>query len=277
MGGSQPPADAPPPAPVNPYETPAAPLPAAPAPPPPAETPYAAPQYGQPQYGQPQYGGTTPPPAQPAMAGGYPGAGAPGEAKAGKGLAITALVLSFIVCIPYVPAAIAIILAVIVFVRSREGVNRGKGLAITAIIISLLASAAWTVLFVLIGNGTLEDWFEDLLPVENLAAGDCFNAKNLADDDAEFVEEITEVSCSTPHDAEVLVTKTLTADDAESYDPADNSLCSDLISADEEIVAKLQDPNVGTFGLTQGESPNAGDKLVCVAYSVDGTKFDGPL
>jgi hypothetical protein len=263
IGGSPPPSDAPPPPPVNPYESPA---PPAPAPPQPTTgTPYGTPQYGTPQYGTPAYGS---PPPQPGMAGGYAGMPAQGEPAPSKAMAVTALVSSLLCCTP-----VGFVLGLLVVLRSRDGRNHGKGLGIAAMVISVLL----TIGIAAAGYGLSQVDWDDLLPVENLEAGECFNADNLADDDADFVENIDEVSCSSPHDAEVLVTKELTADDAESYDPADSSLCSDLISADEALVAKLQDANIGTFGLTQGESPNAGDKLVCVAYSIDGTKLDGPL
>lgn len=264
--GAQPPTDAPPPAPVNPYETPAAPPPPA-APGAPAAPAAPAAPYGDPQYGTPQYGTPAPPPAM--AAGGYPGMpGVPVEDQPSKAMAITALVLSLLCCTP-----VGFILGLIVISRSKDGRNHGKGLGIAAVVISVLFSIG-------IGLGayglTKVDW-DQFLPVENLKTGECFNAANLADDEAEFIEEITEVSCDESHDAEVLITKTLTADDADSYDAADSALCSDLITADPAILAKIGDPNIGTFGITQGESPNAGDKLVCVAYRIDGSKLDGPL
>ena len=264
--GQQPPADAPPPPPVNPYEQqPPAPDPAAPAPPYGEPTP---PPYGQ--AAPPPYGQQQPAPAygQPAMAAGYPGATEP---KASRAMAITALVLSLVICIPFVLALVAIILGVVVLVARKPG----KGLAITAIVISLLASAAWIGLFVAIGSGALDDVFDDLLPVEQLKTGECLNASNLTDDDEDFVEDIDEVSCDDPHDAEVLVTKELTQDDAETYDAESSSLCTDLIT-DGGLSGKIG-PDVGYFGLTTEAEPNAGDKLVCIAYRLDGSKLDAPL
>jgi hypothetical protein len=258
----QPPTDPPPP-PVNPYEQqPAAPDPAAtpPAYGQPAPPPYGQPQpqYGQPQYGQPQYG-------QPAMsAGGYPGA--PVEAEPSKAMAITALVLSLLCCFP-----IGLILAIVVLIRSRDGRNHGKGLAIGAIVASVVSVVA-------LAGGiyglTQIDW-DDLLPVEQLETGECLNASNLTDDSEDFVEDIEEVSCDAPHDAEVLVTKELTQDDAESYEPASSTLCTDLIT--EGGLAEKIGAEMGYFGLTTDAAPNAGDKLVCIAYNLDGSELDAPL
>ena len=260
----------PPPPPVNPYEQqPAAPDPAAPPPygqpaqptqptPPPYGEP-AAPAYGQPA--QAPYG-------QPAMAAGsYPASGV--EPEPSKAMAITALILSLLCCFP-----IGLILAIVVLVRSRDGRNHGKGLAIGAVVASIVSVVA---LSAGVYGLTQVDW-DDLLPVEQLKTGECLNASNLTDDSEDFVEDIEEVSCDSPHDAEVLVTKELTQDDAEGYDPATSTLCTDLITAGglEGKVAPAN-PDIGYFGLTTESAPNAGDKLVCIGYRLDGAKLDAPL
>jgi hypothetical protein len=253
MSGSQPPTDPPPPAPVNPYESPAAPPPpadpAAPAAPPPAAAPYGAPEYGT---AQPQY---------PAAPGSYPGV--PVEAQPSKAMAITALVLSLLCCTP-----VGFILAIIVILRSKDGRNHGKGLAIAALIVSVLFSFG-------IAAGayglTQVDW-DDLNPVSNLSQGDCFNADGLDDEDAEFVSEISEISCSKSHDAEVLASTDLTADQAEAY-KLDNTLCQELVTA----AGYVPDAAYGLTSLTVDEEPNAGDRLACVVYNADGSKLDAPL
>ena len=257
MSGSQPPTDPPPLPPVNPYETPAAPPPpppptdpAAPAPPP-AAAPYGSPQ---PQYGTPQ-------PQYPAAPGSYPGA--PVESEPSKAMAITALISSLLCCTP-----LGFILALVVLARSKDGKNHGKGLAIAALVISILFSLG-------IAAGayglTQVDW-DDLNPVSDLSQGDCFNAKGLDDEDAEFVSEIDEVSCTTSHDAEVLASTDFTADQAEAY-KLDNSLCNELVSA----AGYTASADFGLTSLTVNEEPNAGDRLACVVYNVDGSKLDAPL
>jgi hypothetical protein len=284
----QPPTDPPPP-PVNPYEQqqPVSPDPAAapgtdPASPPPAPPPYgepATPQYGQPSPTPPAYGQPTPPaygqPAspygQPAMSAGVPAGGyaPPAEAPPSKAMAITALITSLICCTP-----VGFVLAIIVLRKGKDGRNHGRGLAIAALIISIVFS---------IGIGAAAfglskvDW-EDLLPVEQLKTGECLNASNLTDDSEDFVEDIKEVSCDSPHDAEVLVTKELTQDDAKNYDPASSTLCTDLIT-EGGLTGKVapENPGIGYFGLTTDEAPNAGDKLVCIGYKIDGSKLDAPL
>lgn len=254
ISGAQPPPTDPPPSPsVNPYESQGGSDPAAP-------PPYGQPQpppYGEPQ--APQYGQPQAPP------GGYPSA--PVEPEPSKAMAITALILSLLCCFP-----IGLILAIVVLVRSRDGRNHGRGLAIGAIVASIVSVAA---LSAAVYGLTQVDW-DDLRPVEQLKTGECLNATNLTDDSEDFVEDIEEVSCDSPHDAEVLVTKTLTQDDAEDYDPASSTLCTDLIT-EGGLADKVSGADMGYFGLTTDEKPNAGDKLVCIAYRLDGSKLDAPL
>ncbi len=73
----------------------------------------------------------------------------------------------------------------------------------------------------------------------------------------------------------MLVTKNLTQDDAESYEPSSSTLCTDLITGGP--AGDKVGPDIGYFGLTTDSDPNAGDKLVCVAYKIDGSKLDAPL
>jgi hypothetical protein len=224
--------------------------------PPPAAAP--PPAYGAPQYGTPQY---TP---------GYPGAAPVGEPEPSKGMAITSLILSILCCFP-----VGLILAIVVLVRSRDGRNHGKGLAIAAVVISIITFIGGVAAAIGLSQVDWEEFGKSLLPVENLETGECLNAGNLTDDDAQFVDSITEKSCTEPHDAEVLATKVLTQDDAEGYEPASSTLCTDLITGGSGA-DKLTD-GLTFVGLTTDESPDAGDKLVCIAYRVDGTKLTAPL
>ncbi len=252
------PAPPPPPAPVNPYEQqPVSPAPDAAAPPPygaPQPPPYAQPAYGQPAYGQPGY------PVQP----GFPVQ--PASTEPSKAMAIIALVLSLLCCFP-----IGLILAIVVLVRSRDGRNHGRGLAIGAVVASVVSVLVISGLVVVLSQ---VDW-DDLLPVEQLEAGECLNANNLTDDSEDFVEDITEVDCGGSHDAQVLVTTTLTSDQASTYDPASSTLCTDLIA--EGGLSDKIGPEMGYFGLTTEAQPSTGDKLVCIVYNVDGSKLTAPL
>jgi hypothetical protein len=153
--------------------------------------------------------------------------------------AAAALLLALLVCIPFVTALAAIVLAVRVIVTSRGGIDRGRRLAYGAIVVAVVALMAWGSL---VAAFTMID-LEDLRPVENLRPGQCVD-----------LDPVIVVDCARPHDAEVLATKVLTQDDARDYDP-DGPLCDELLSGvgDREVVA-----------LTTSEDPNAGDLLACV-------------
>ncbi|WP_372736774.1 DUF4190 domain-containing protein [Nocardioides sp.] len=237
---------------------------------------YPQPSYGQPSYGQPAYGQPADVPApygQPVGQPGFPQQPFPtGGATSGpsKSMAITALILSLLICIPFIPAIVAIVLGIIVVGRSRDGVNRGKGLAVAAVIISVIAIIGWVTLVVAL---TKVDW-DSLHPVEQLESGECITASGLSDASEEFVDNIIEVSCSDPHDAEVLVTKVLTQDEARDY-AGSSDLCRELVlgnSLDEKLLDGMD-----VVGLTVRTAPNAGDKLACLAFMADGSQMEAPL
>jgi hypothetical protein len=221
--------------------------------PPPAPPVYAQPPAGPPAYGQPANQQ-------------YPGASAE---KPGKGMAIAALVISFFGCV-VLGAIIAIPLAIIVLVRSRDGVNRGKGLAIAAIVVSLLTLAI-PVVAVVAGVS----YVSGLTDVSDLTAGDCVNADGLTDAKSKSVTNIKTVSCSDTHDGEVLATVKLTADQATNYaDTPISEICGPAIEAAGKT-AVITDTVIYT-ALTV-ENPKEGDKAACVAYSSDGSKLTGRL
>jgi len=184
-------------------------------------------------------------------------------------MAITSLVLAFFGCL-VLPAIVSIVLAVIVLRRGRDGRNHGKGLAIGAIAVSgasLMAAVLLTAL-VAIGIATSED-------VNDLETGDCFNAPGLADDDEEFTS-IETVSCDDEHDAEVLGTVELSADQAEQYAGsalAGNTWCGEATG----FWTPTDDSGLALMRLTDDAEPDGGDTLACVVYDEDGDKITGPL
>ncbi|WP_051247520.1 DUF4190 domain-containing protein [Nocardioides halotolerans] len=238
--------------------------------PPPPAVPPAAPAYGQPaapSYGQPaapSYGQ----PGQPAYGvPGYPSP-MPGPAQPGKGMAITALILSFICCLDVV----GIILAIVVLVRSRDGQNRGKGLAIAALVIGVI-----TLVATIAGSVALVNYAKDFKDVDSLKAGDCFTAKGLTDDSESGVTQIRSVGCSDKHDGEVLATSNLSSDQAASYGQASPvEICTPSVSA-AGSADLLADPEKVLIALTQDASPSSGDKLVCVIANADGSKLTSKL
>jgi hypothetical protein len=173
------------------------------------------------------------------------------------------LVLSFLSC-TFVAGIVSLVLAVVVLVRGRDGRNHGKGLAIAAIIVNVLVMAATVV-----GVVALADFAEDQ-SIENLKSGECFNADDLTDDEAESIGVIDKVGCDEDHDGQVVGTAELTASQAEVY-PAEGFDCTMVIAPD---LLQLLDPSVHfVFGLTDDAEPESGDSVACVLTNLDGSRL----
>lgn len=270
--GAPPPAY--PPSPQAPQTPPQTPPPGAPA------DPYAAPPaYGQPQpggYGQPgeapygQPGGFGGPgaPGAPAGPGGYGESyGGPTELAPSKGMAITALVFSFLICIPILPI-IAIVLAIVVLVRGRDGRNHGKGLAIGALVVAPLVLIGGTL--AVIGIYVVA---KDVTTVNDVQALECVDGVKGNGD----VGVLRTVDCSDPHDAQVLGTVVLTAADASRLNSSAaggvDALCSRAVT-DTAILSYLQDDSLEALGITDDTKPAEGDSLACIVHRADGKKLD---
>jgi heme/copper-type cytochrome/quinol oxidase subunit 2 len=205
---------------------------------------------GQPAYGQPS----------------YPQYAAPATDAPGKGLAITALILSFICCLD----VIGMILAIVVLVQSRDGRDRGKGLAILALVIGAITLIITVVLVVLGVN-----YAKDVKSVNDLKAGDCITAKGLTDENSDSIDTIRTVSCSDKHDGEVLATTDVTADLAKDFSQLDpQATCGPAIEAAGKTALIGEDVNVTALTVAD---PKKGDNIACVAYHADGSKLTSKL
>lgn len=235
----------------------------APQPPPP---PYGAPQQPPPPYSQ-QYGGPQqPPPPYSNPYGGPAYPAGPGANEPSKGMAITALVLSFLAC-TFVAGLVSIVLAIVVLVRGKDGRNHGKGLAISAIVVSVLVMAltvAGIVGIVLVAEDQ---------SIDNLKTGQCINADELTDADSDSIGFIEKVSCSEEHDAQVVGTAELTAEQARAASSGID--CSSLV--DPDLLATIDPNEISIYGLTQDGSPDTGDAVACVAVRVDGERLTQKL
>lgn len=236
-------------------------------PPLPPQAPYGAPQqenpYAQPAPPQSPYGAPQQPygaPQQP-YAYGQQFPSGPGNDQPSKGMAIAALVLSFLAC-TVIAGIVSIVLAIVVLVRGKDGRNHGKGLAISAIIVSVLVMI---VTAVVVAAGVV---FVEEQSIDNLKVGECFNADDLDDESVDYVGLIDKVSCNDAHDAEVVSTGELTATEAADFVNAYD--CSPYV--DPEL---LTDHFV--FGITQDAEPDAGDTVACIAIRADGGKLQAPI
>ena len=189
-----PPSTPPPPPPPSDPAPPTTPIPAAPAPGGDPSVPPGAPA-APPPYGEQPAVSATPPYGQPGQPGQPPYAAPgyspmPGPAEPSKGMAITALIMSILGC-TCIGALVAIPLAIVVLVRSKDGRNHGKGLAIAAIIISVIS-----LISVAIGGYFLYDYAKDLKDVDDLKAGQCITANGLTDESETGVTQIKSVGCT---------------------------------------------------------------------------------
>ncbi len=217
---------------------------------------------------QPPYGQADQPTQAPYGQSPY-GYGQQGEAPPGKGMAIAALVLSILAC--GLTNLISTVLAILVLVRSKDGRDHGKGFAIAALIINVLVLIA---VIALISLGVVLSGES----VDSLKQGQCVTANGLTGE-GEPVTKIEIVDCGTDHDGEVVATKSFSAAEAADYENIDDAgaytMCVELIDGPAaELVTTGQ---VGVLGLTQTETPDAGDKFVCVITSSDGSKLTEKL
>ncbi|MFE5211089.1 DUF4190 domain-containing protein [Streptomyces sp. NPDC056600] len=131
-----------------------------------------------------------------------------------NGLAITALVLGLLCCVPLV----GVILGVIALAQIRKTGQRGKGLAVAGIALSTIGTLL-TVLFFTTGGwtsfkGGFEEGLRETDATATLQPGDCFDRPG----DWDGVEEdaqadlIEEVSCDVPHDGEAFARFDLSED-----------------------------------------------------------------
>lgn len=243
---------------------------------PPTEPPVGDPN--QPQYGQVPYGQPTPPQyGQPAYgAPGGPSYGTPfvpgAQPPPSKAMAVTALVLALVGCLG-ISWLVSVVLSIVVLVKGKDGRAHGKGLAIAALVINLL----WLLVGIaLIVTGVFVS--SNYESIEDLKAGQCINASGLSGS-GDSVGLIKDIDCDKSHDAEVMATVKLTADEAAGYNDATTSdVCFTALSNTDGAADKLtNNPGVTILGLTQTSDPDPGDQLACVAFNDDGSKLSAPL
>jgi hypothetical protein len=176
-----------------PSEPPPAPGPEGQSPyPPPA--PYGAVPPGQPAYGSygPGYGSY----------GRFPASAPPPPAPPSKAMAIWALVLGWIPCA--IGFVVAVVLAIVVLVRSGDGRPHGKGLAIAG----LVGVAFWVMVvvavFVISPFGVKRDSAGHVTRAGNVSVGDLRVGDCGPDPGNGVTKTLRVVPCSSPHTFEVL-------------------------------------------------------------------------
>jgi len=216
--------------------------------------------YGNDPYGQPNpyggaggAGGAYPPP---------PGGGGFEQPKT-DGVSIAALITGILCC-----GIIPLILGFIGLGRTKGGQRKGRGMAITGIVLGFLGLFSWVGIGILAAAGW--DFLDDVRAIDDLEKGQCINGSGLkATDDDHSVGIITEVDCSDAHDAEVVATSTLSAEEADAYgSEGDQGPCDSMLDA--ALLDKVNNENYFLLALTQSKDPDEGDHLVCVISLANG-------
>jgi hypothetical protein len=137
---------------------------------------------------------------------------------------------------------------------------------LTAVAVAL-AAVAVAVAFVL----TQEDGVDS---VADLDRGDCVDAAAFRAGEQPARADLERTDCDGPHDAEVLRSVELSADQAEAYRPVVPDLvCTDVLKNDADTA--VSDQRLLVTGVADSPRPAAGDTLVCFGSSADGARL-GP-
>lgn len=207
--------------------------------------------------------------------------GEPPAYRSQRGLAITSLVLSFLMC-----GLISFVMALVALVRASPHKDTGRSIAITAMITSFVMPAVLVVLVAVFGRS----WFETT-PVrdasgqvtqaatvdkDDLRVGDCLvDPELMALDEQESTTSASltvEVRpCSMAHDFEVLAeAQGLPTDEAGS--PASTRSCQEAIVAEfSGPVRALRGIGLSIYG------PQDDGRLLCLGYRLEGGHLVGHL
>ena len=202
-----PPSDSAPTEPTPPGPMPSEPMPPGWTPPPAPGSPYGSPPYGAPAPPPPASGpyGATRYPAGP-----FPGAGQPYQPPPSKAMAVWSLILGWVPCL--LSWVLAVIFAIMVLSRSKDGRPHGRGLAIGG----LVGVGVWIVLIVTVliidprgpnrdSNGHVTRASD--IAIEDLRVGDCGDEPG-----TDLTKQLHIVPCEQPHVLEVAATFQLTGD-----------------------------------------------------------------
>ena len=114
----------------------------------------------------------------------------------------------------------------------------------------------------------------DLASVEDLERGDCVDAAPFLDGEQPTLDDLTRADCDDAHDAEVLLTLDLDAEQAAAYRPVIPDLvCLDAV--DDQAGVTIDDRRLLVAGVADTAEPESGDALACFGFAADGTRLQG--
>ena len=140
-------------------------------------------------------------------------------------------------------------------------------LAVLTAVAVALAAVAVAVAVVLHRHSAVET-------VADLDRGDCVDAPPFLEGEQATLDDLTRADCDGPHDAEVLMTLDLDADQARAYRPVIPDLvCMDAV--DDQADVAIDDQRLLVAGVADRAKPAGGDQLACFGFAADGTRLDG--
>ena len=137
---------------------------------------------------------------------------------------------------------------------------------LTAVAVAL-AAVAVAVVVVLRHDAALES-------VADLDRGDCVDAQAFLAGEQPALADLDRADCDDPHDAEVLATLDLDADQAAAYRPVVPDLvCLDELDGQADVAVDGQ--RLLVAGVADSRRPAEGDALACFGFAADGTRLEG--
>ena len=110
--------------------------------------------------------------------------------------------------------------------------------------------------------------------VADLDRGDCVDAAAFLAGEQPDLTDLKRADCDDPHDAEVLLVIDTDAAQAAAYRPVvPDTVCVDALA--DSVDDAVQDQRLLVAGLSDADSPDEGDPLVCFGFAADGKRLDG--
>jgi hypothetical protein len=240
------------------------------------QQPYSQQPYGQQPYGQQPYGPYGQPPYGPHLQ-------VPQQQPGLNGLAIAALVLGIVCCIP----PLGLVLGLVALSQIRRKGQRGKGMAVTGVVLSSISTLLMLVFFATGEAGDAWRGFREGMKdasrttsTFDLRRGDCFDIPGPEVEEELETASVRTVDCDKAHDAEV--TGAFTLDGADGY-PGSEEADADVQERCQAINDAYVDPaavpsNAELYYYVPTEdSWRIGDRTVTCAYAATEGKLTGTL
>lgn len=149
-------------------------------------------------------------------------------------------------------------------------------IVVAAVVVGIVASCFGGIVSVL--NDSDAGPGDEDISANDLTPGQCLVGTGLEPGD-ESVGSLKDVSCSSPHDAEVVAVNPLDQEEAADYDfESENGAfdsCEPYFSARAKKLLERED--LFLIALTESATPVTGDQVACLIVHEDGSPLEGPV